>query len=173
MLRLEVTSAEVQQFLTEQGPEHTFNAKFGTREPALCPDRKQPITEQTAIQYFACDTERIEAERIVLVSDVHLLFASGRPYKSPDDAASADIDVREQVFDLAGGYNKFTCSPRSPSQNAFARTHNCEKVANQPTAGHCSKNLAGDWHCRMSGFDFPVETDQLPPSGPVALVLKE
>jgi len=141
--------------------------KFGTREPATCPNRKAPPSAANAKQYFVCDWEaNLHPLEIDLVGDVTIELASPRPFNFSQDSNYPGIDVRSAVYDARGKYTSYICTGVSPLLNDFANTHNCNAFPYPTAAGLCYKDNFGDWHCRM-GFtsSSPILRDQMPPAG--------
>jgi hypothetical protein len=112
----------------------TLGAKFGTREPAVCPNRKGSINAATAKQYFACDSEGVLfRDTLFLVNNLVVQVGSARPFNYNLDSSSQGIDTRAEVYDIRGSYNSYQCGPQSTMLNDFANTHNCSKFLS-PTA---------------------------------------
>ena len=148
-------------------PKGEIGAKFGTREPATCANRKGPINAATAKQYFACDNEGIfSRDTMYLTSDVLIQVGNARPFNYNLDSASPAIDTRSPVYDIRGGFTRYQCGMQSTMLNAFANTHNCYKYPTTGTQGTCYRDTFGDWHCRMGGGSGPGQIkDQMPPAG--------
>lgn len=145
----------------------TLGAKYGTREPAACPNRKGPINAATARQYFFCDYEGVKSrDNIYLASDVVIQVGSARAFNYSLDSSATAIDTRAPVFDIRGTYTSYQCGVQSTMLNAFANTHNCNKDVYTTAQGACWKDTFGDWHCSMAGKTGPGRvTAQMPPAG--------
>ena len=79
-------------------PTGPIGGKFGTREPATCPDRKTPPSAANAKQYFVCDWEaNLHPLEIDLVGGVAIELASARPFNFDKDSNYPGIDVRSGV----------------------------------------------------------------------------
>ncbi|HEY5481280.1 MAG TPA: hypothetical protein VIL39_07355 [Verrucomicrobiae bacterium] len=148
-------------------PKGPIGAKFGTREPATCPNRKNPPSAVTAKQYFICDWEAtVLPLQISLVSDVTIELGAARPFNYNQDSASTGIDVRSVVYDARGKYTSYQCIPQSAALNDFANAHNCNKYPYTTAQGRCYKDTFGDWHCWMGGGAGGGQvTNQMPPAG--------
>jgi hypothetical protein len=148
-------------------PKGANGGKFGTREPATCPNRKNPPNAVTAKQYFICDSEaKLLPLEIFLVSDVTIELGGARPFNYNQDSASTGIDVRSVVYDARGKYTSYQCSLQSAGLNDFANAHNCVKYPYTSAQGRCFKDTFGDWHCYMSGGSGGGQlTNQMPPAG--------
>jgi hypothetical protein len=148
-------------------PTGPIGGKFGSREPATCPDRKTPPNAANAKQYFVCDWEaNLHPLEIDLVGDVAIELNSPRPFNYSQDRNYAGIDVRSVVYDARGKFTSYICTANSSQLNAFANTHNCNAFPYPTAAGLCYKDTWGDWHCRMGGLSSsPMLRDQMPPPG--------
>jgi len=148
-------------------PTGPIGGKFGTREPASCPNRKTPPNAGNAKQYFVCDWEaNLHPLEIDLVGDVAIELNTPRPFNYVKDSDFPGIDVRSVVYDARGKFTSYICTANSPQLNDFANTHNCNAFPYPSAAGLCYKDTWGDWHCRM-GFtsSSPMLRDQMPPAG--------
>jgi len=147
-------------------PTGPIGGKFGTREPATCPNRKTPPNATNAKQYFVCDWEaNLHPLEIDLVGDVAIKLNSPRPFNYSQDRNYPGIDVRSVVYDARGKFTSYICTANSPLLNDFANTHNCNAFPYPTAAGLCYKDNGGDWHCQM-GFtsSSPQLRDQMPPA---------
>jgi hypothetical protein len=146
---------------------NTVGAKFGTREPAACANRKGSINAATAKQYFSCDSEGVFArDNLFLVSDVVVQVGSARPFNMGLDSRAAAIDTRASVYDIRGSYTQYQCGVQSTMLNAFANTHNCDKYIFTAAQGACWRDTFGDWHCSMAGKAGSGQIqNQMPPAG--------
>jgi hypothetical protein len=146
---------------------NTTGAKFGTREPAACANRKGPINATTAKQYFSCDSEGVfSRDYLYLVSDVVVQVGASRPFNMSLDAGAAAIDTRASVYDIRGSYTQYQCGVQSTMVNTFGNTHNCNKYIYTAAQGACWKDTFGDWHCTMAGKAGSGQIqDQMPPAG--------
>lgn len=144
-----------------------YGAKYGTREPATCANRKSPINAATARQYFFCDYEGVKSrDYIYLASDVAIQVGSPRAFIYNSDSLAAAIDTKAPVYDIRGSYTSYQCGVQSTMLNAFANTHNCNKDVYTTALGICWKDTFGDWHCSMAGKTGPGRVAaQLPPAG--------
>ncbi len=143
---------------------NTLGAKFGTQEPATCPNRKGPINAVTAKQYFMCDSEgELFRNTLFLVGNVTVEVGSARPFSYNLDSASQGIDNRAQVYDIRGSYATYQCAPQTTLMNDFGNTHNCSKFTSPTAQGHCWKNTFGDWHCTMAGSPGEQTNHVTPP----------
>jgi hypothetical protein len=151
----------------QKRPTGPNGGKFGTREPATCPNRKTSPNAATARQYFICDAEAtLFPDTMNLVSDVTVEVGSPRPFNSNQDSVSHGIDVRSVVYDARGKFTAYQCRPQSSVLNDFANTHNCVKYAFTSAQGRCFKDTFGDWHCVMTGGSGGDQIrDQMPPAG--------
>ena len=143
---------------------NTLGAKFGTREPATCPNRKGPINAATAKQYFTCDSEgELFRNTLFLVSNVTVEVGSARPFNYSLDSALQSIDNRAEVYDIRGTYASYQCDPQTTLMNDFGNTHNCSKFPSPTAQGRCWKNTFGDWHCTMAGSRNEQMNHVMPP----------
>jgi hypothetical protein len=146
-------------------PAGPIGGKFGTREPATCPNRKIPPDATNAKQYFVCDWEaNLHPLEIDLAGGVAIELASPRPFNYDKDRNYPGIDVRSVVYDARGKFTSYICTANSPLLNDFANTHNCNAFPYPTAVGLCYKDNFGDWHCQM-GFtsSSPQLKDQMPP----------
>jgi hypothetical protein len=78
----------------------TPGARFGTREPAVCPSRKGPINAATAT--IPCDSEGVLfRDTLFLVNNVIVQVGSARPFNYSLDSSSPGIDTRERSMTFA------------------------------------------------------------------------
>jgi hypothetical protein len=145
----------------------TVGAKFGTREPSTCANRKGPINVANARQYFHCDNEGVfTRDHLYLVTDVVIQVGSARPFNMALDAGGSAIDTGAQVYDIRGSYTQYQCAAQSLAVNAFANSHNCNKYVNTAAQGSCFRDTFGDWHCSMAPKAGSGQVqNQLPPAG--------
>src|ERR1039458_4091545 len=70
------------------------------------------------------------------------------PLPHPNLAVSilgGDLDPTQPIWDIQGSFTQYQCSQAGPSDNAYARTHNCS-TNDMPTATcYCYKNTSGAW----------------------------
>lgn len=167
------TSAALTRQATRTG--NGVGAQFGTREPATCASRTAPArgapSADQARQYFICDKEVAFMNTLSLVTNVKVQVA---PVSEPPNQlvySVPDMDPRQPVWDLRGGFTQYSCNKLSTmpgwptGMNAFARAHTCNAVDEPAATGVCYRNTFGDWHCSMSGGAANSRPWVLPPEG--------
>ena len=145
-------------------------AQYGTREPTTCATRTAPAkgapSADQARQYVICDSESVYGSSLFLVTSVKVQVAPvSHPPNQLVKQMRGDIDPSQPVWDIRGSFTQYQCSQTGPSQNPFARTHNCSVSDLPAAAGYCYKNTFGDWHCSMIGALANARQLQLPPEG--------
>jgi hypothetical protein len=129
----------------------TLGARYGTREPRTCEERKAALSTQLAKDLFICDSEHEFGGQLYLVSDVNLSLSSPRPYDRRQDAAKLGIDPAQPVYDIRASYSNYQCRP-IPIDHDNPLDRNCDQYKLSDAAGGCYKNTTGEWHCLM--YDF-------------------
>lgn len=158
--------SETDQAMKNRPKGDSLGAQFGTREPAVCANRKGPINAATAKQYLICDSEGVKfRDTLFLVSNVVVQVGSPRAFNMGSDSGANAIDTRAQVYDIRGSYTAYQCGKQSTMLNAFGNTHNCSKFPYTAGQGRCWKDTFGDWHCTMAGSGGTQVNYQMPPAG--------
>jgi hypothetical protein len=129
-------------------------AKYGSRNPASCPDRKQPTSGgpsvQQATRYLSCDMENESSRNLYLVTNVQLQVApKGRPFNPVTDSAQG-IDPSQPVYDIRGAFRMYQCADKSSMLPSQDQTKNCRYEDYQNTKGSCWRDTFADWHCELS-----------------------
>jgi hypothetical protein len=125
----------------------TAGARYGTREPRTCDNRKGQLTPDQARELLSCDAEHEFAESLYLVSDMSVNLGFARPFNQRLDAGLHGVDTAQPVADLHATFNTFQCRP-IPADRDNPLDRNCSQFRQVDTVGSCFKNQAGDWHCQ-------------------------
>jgi hypothetical protein len=129
----------------------SVGAKYGTREPVKCADMTKPSkgapSNEQALQYVKCSTERESSGSVYLVQDLSVQVApKGRPYNPL--APIANIDIDHPIFDIRGSLLLYQCQEIYSDRSNAGK--NCNAY-NQPKAqGACWKTTFGDWVCHLT-----------------------
>ena len=145
---------------------------FGARDPRTCPSRKAGLSAAQARQYLICDSESVsnpgsESPGLTLVTDVVVEVGKGRPFNYQSDsfgfATTNGIDPSQTVFPIRGSMNSWDCVKLGAIGGDPGKS--CVKWPGPAMTGICFKNSFGDWHCVMSGLQYPAMTRYAPPAG--------
>ena len=150
-------------------------ARFGSRDPRTCASRSEPLTAETARQYFICDQEFVvgpnaSGESIYLVADVKVQLGRPRAFDPLTDtfefAQTNAIDPSQKVVPIRGSFNEYVCG-KIGQINAPAGS-NCNLTTNPHAMGLCFVNSFGDWHCTMTDLGGVREfnASHAPPTQP-------
>lgn len=143
--------------------------KFGSREPAICANMKDPAkgapSAQQVKRYVICGAEHQTGNDLFLVSDVQVEVGKGVAFRDiPEIHRPGNADPEGQVYQIRGSLKRYLCSTISTAYPN--RGKNC-RVYNEPKAtGECHKDNFGEWQCslRDSGSpDHSGQADQPPP----------
>jgi hypothetical protein len=145
---------------------------FGARDPRTCSSRKAGLSASQARQYLICDIEGVsnpnsESPGLTLVTDVTVEVGKGRPFNDLSDtfgfATTNGIDPSETVFPIRGSLNSWNCVKLGAIGGDAGK--NCVKWPGPAMTGICFKSSFGDWHCMMSGLQYPGMERYPPPAG--------
>ena len=141
----------------------TPGARFGTREPRTCQERKIAISKEVAEELLVCEFEHEQDGQLSLVSDLTVQLASpSRPFDAVRDSKRPDIDPQQPVYDLRAAYNHFQCRPIDSKYGDFPGTRNCSIAAVTDAVGACFLNPAKEWRCMVdSSHEAPPATDKV------------
>jgi hypothetical protein len=139
-------------------------ARFGTRDPKSCPDRKAPergaISGQQAAIYIVCgqkgdspktvsDGAARTGDYLYLLENVKVEVAKGRPFK-PIDASNigeGDIDTAQPLYQLQGTYTEYQCTGTASD----VKGKNCNVWDISNAKGVCYKDTFSNWNCVLGG----------------------
>ncbi len=144
-------------------------AKYGTRDPHACADRRAPAggapSAAQAALYAQCDGEGPYGSqgRIGLMDNVRVQVGGGRPYQHVQDSYE-DVDPRQPVYPIRGSFTLYSCDPLRTARevaSGFAdnRGRNCDALDEPSATGVCYKTTFADWHCTLTDIKADVVRD--------------
>jgi hypothetical protein len=146
---------------------------FGARDPRTCASRKSGLSAAQARQYLICDMELVnnvhaDSPGLTLVTDVMVEVGKGRPFNYQSDsfgfATTNAIDPSQTVYPIRGSLNSWNCV-KLGAIGGGESGKNCVKWPGPAVTGICFKNSFGDWHCMISGLQYPGMERYPPPAG--------
>jgi hypothetical protein len=138
-------------------------AAFGTRDPATCDDRSQPVsgeamTPDLAARYLACDIEGNPPNYLYLAENIRVKVGHAREYRLATDSFKPDIDDQAPVWPIRGSYDRYQCS----SMEKYG-PNNCNLYRVDKAEGACFRTVYDEWMCHWYGADSETKMNVPPP----------
>ena len=142
----------------------SIGAPYGAREPASCPQRKEPAqgkpTPAQVAQYLKCTVEGIGDGRLYLLENVRITeVGNPRPYDARADYFE-DMDKTAMVYPIKGSQVRYNC--HHLQETGMAPDKSCETFTENNATGVCYKKTNGDWSCDMSDL-LQTRVEGVPP----------
>ena len=147
--------------------------RFGARDPRTCSSRKASPSAVQARQYLICDIEGVanptdeSGGTLNLLTDVTVQVGAGRPFNMQSDsfgwATTNGIDSSQTVYPIRGSFTTWSCVKLGYFNGVPGK--NCSKSPAPAAKGICFKSSFGEWHCMMTGGQYPTMERYPPPTG--------
>ena len=134
----------------------SVGAKYGSREPAVCPSLKEPVkgapSAEQVRRYVICGAEGQSGSELFLLQDVKVEVGKGVPYRDiPQISRPGNADPDGLVYQIRGSLKRYMCARNSGDYLG----KNC-RVYDEPKAtGECHKDNFGDWQCSLKDLGSP------------------
>jgi len=124
-----------------------MSEKWGARLPRECTKVTSPPNVAQAVALIQCTMEAESRDMVILIQDVKIEMAPGRPFGLAADTGLQDLDVSAKIYPLRGSQTMYQCG----EVRFYGKGTQCSAFPYPKSEGRCWQTKFKDWKCNLAG----------------------